>query len=541
MLKQWMLGFFAVLLPCVGTPTVGEARELFNSADRCMACHNGLYTPTGEDISIGFNWRPSMMANAARDPYWHAAVRRESIDYPMVQASIEGECSICHMPMASLSAKALGQRGTVFSHLPIGKQDTPADRFAADGVSCTTCHQVENQKLGTRESFTGGLVIDTTRSWGQRRIYGPYHIDPGRTRIMRSASEFVPSQATHLKQSEVCATCHTLYTHARGPKGEVIGEFPEQVPYLEWQHSSYRTKKSCQNCHLPTLKNHVSITSVWGQPRSDFSSHSFNGGNFFIPRLFNRYRDQLGVDALSTELDLARQKTVAHLQSSTASVAIERAEIQDEKLAIEVKVTNWAGHKLPTAYPSRRAWLHLTVRGNDGTTLFESGAPLPNGSIRGNDNDQDLRRYEPHYTKIERPDQVQIYESILGDRNGQVTTGLLSAVRYLKDNRLLPRGFDKASAPKDIAVQGDALQDADFTAGGDRVQYLVPLRSYFSPLTIEVRLWYQPIAYSWAQNLRPYNASEPKKFLRYYDSMRTATAQLLTRAMVKLHGPTKEL
>ena len=32
-----------------------------------------------------------------------------------------------------------------------------------------------------------------------------------------------------------------------------------------------------------------------------------------------------------------------------------------------------------------------------------------------------------------------------------------SALRYVKDNRLLPEGFDKRSAPKDVAVHGDAL------------------------------------------------------------------------------------
>ena len=54
----------------------------FQTSDRCVACHNGITTPTGEDISIGVNWRTSMMANAGRDPYWMAGVRREMIDHP---------------------------------------------------------------------------------------------------------------------------------------------------------------------------------------------------------------------------------------------------------------------------------------------------------------------------------------------------------------------------------------------------------------------------------------------------------------------------
>ena len=51
-------------------------------------------------------------------------------------------------------------------------------------------------------------------------------------------------------------------------------------------------------------------------------------------------------------------------------------------------------------------------------------------------------------------DQVQIYEPILGDRGGVPTTGLLTATQYLKDNRLLPRGFDKATADPQIGVYG---------------------------------------------------------------------------------------
>ena len=49
----------------------------FRTSDRCVACHNELKTSSGEDISIGYQWRASIMANSARDPYWQGSVRRE--------------------------------------------------------------------------------------------------------------------------------------------------------------------------------------------------------------------------------------------------------------------------------------------------------------------------------------------------------------------------------------------------------------------------------------------------------------------------------
>src|SRR5258708_27133801 len=72
----------------------------FQTSDRCLACHNGLTTPSGEDISIGLAWRASMMANSARDPYWQASVRRETLDHPQSRGLIEDESCICHMSMA---------------------------------------------------------------------------------------------------------------------------------------------------------------------------------------------------------------------------------------------------------------------------------------------------------------------------------------------------------------------------------------------------------------------------------------------------------
>ena len=45
------------------------AGTFFRTSDRCEACHNGLTTSSDENVSIGFEWRASIMANSSRDPY----------------------------------------------------------------------------------------------------------------------------------------------------------------------------------------------------------------------------------------------------------------------------------------------------------------------------------------------------------------------------------------------------------------------------------------------------------------------------------------
>jgi hypothetical protein len=173
----------------------------------------------------------------------------------------------------------------------------------------------------------------------------------------------------------------------------------------------------------------------------------------------------------------------------------------------------------------------VTVRDAQGRVTFESGAFEPPGAIAGNDADADPAAFEPHYEEITRPGQVQIYEPILGDRTGAPTTGLLTAVRYLKDNRLLPRGFDKHTAAAEIGVYGGAAADADFAGGSDRVRYRVPA-SGAGPHRVEVELRYQPIAYRWAHNLERYDAPEPKRFVRYYKAGAPESSVVVATAVV---------
>ena len=117
---------------------------------------------------------------------------------------------------------------------------------------------------------------------------------------------------------------------------------------------------------------------------------------------------------------------------------------------------------------------------------------------------------------------------------GDPTTGLLSAVGFLKDNRILPRGFAKDAAPDEVAVIGDARVDADFLGGSDQVRFELDVVDAFGPLRVSCALWYQPIAYRWALNLEPYDAPEPERFLRYYREMADVSALRLAEAAVSV-------
>ena len=528
-----MLGTVAVATTVAVAPApAGAPPPLFATSDQCLACHNGMTTPSGEDVSIGFAWRGSMMANSARDPYWQAAVRRETVDYPAAASVIQNECAACHMPMARFQAHVAGRELEVFSRLGGGvRRGGPAVATRSRWTGCRARSATSFRTAVRGWSTTansrstpparGASVSCSARTTSRR---------PGRASCIRRRGFSRRARPTwNSRRSARPATRCIRRRSAGAPGDKPAARFPEQVPYLEWRASAYVREKSCQACHMTFTAEPTPAASVLGEPRERFARHGFQGANFFMLAMLERYRGELGVVALPQELSLSRQRTLELLRTSAASLSIARAEIRDGRLEAEVVVTNTAGHKLPTAYPSRRAWLRFVVSDGGGRRLWASGALRPDGSIEGNDNDRDPLAFEPHHRVIETPDQVQIYESIMLDARGRVTTGLLSAVRYVKDNRLLPRGFDKAAAGDDYAVGGDAKDDPDFQGGGDRVVFRPRLPpGAVGPFRIDVELLYQPIAFRWAHNLDAYRAApEPARFVRYYEAMSTGSATTL--------------
>ena len=154
-----------------------------------------------------------------------------------------------------------------------------------------------------------------------------------------------------MRRSELCATCHTLFTTALDAEGRAVGRLPEQVPFLEWQHSAYNTERSCQDCHMPPVAEPTPIASVLGEPREGLSRHTFLGGNFFMLRMLNRYRNDLGVTAPPHELEAAAMATERQLRADTATVRIAEARRTGSNATFTVIVENLTGHKLPTGIP----------------------------------------------------------------------------------------------------------------------------------------------------------------------------------------------
>jgi hypothetical protein len=513
-----------------GMPLTNFETADFSGSGICGRCHTNLTDDRYNDVSIDTQWRSTMMANASKDPFWQAKVSAEVLRNPALQSVIEDKCSTCHMPMGRTQANNDGSPVAIFGNGFLDPAN-PLHEAAMDGVSCTLCHQIQNVNLGQMESFSGHYTIDTSTSSPNRLIFGPYSnplVNP-----MRNMSGFTPDQGAHIEDSGLCATCHTLFTPYVDAGGNVVGEFPEQTPYLEWEHSKYgdgvgSDDIQCQECHMPKADGAVVISNMphMLSGREPFYKHYFVGGNAFMLKILKDNLTELGVSASTQQMEATIDRTLTQLQNKTGDITILDAQVANDQLSAQIGVTNLSGHKLPSGYPSRRVWIHMLVTDSMGREVFESGEPRSDGSITGNNAGADLSTFEPHYDTITSTEQVQIYEPIMIDTDKDVTYTLLRSAAYIKDNRLLPAGFDKTTADADVAVYGDAAQDSDFVGSGDQVTYQIDVTSYTAPFSVSVKLLYQSISYPFVKDLRKDNNTYITQFGDLYDAADKTPVQI---------------
>ena len=533
---------------------------VFTEAATCRTCHRATdpgVTPSalrfpdadGRDVSPDGGWPASMMALAFHDPYFQAVVADEAAQFPALAGDIEDKCLTCHSPMgrthAHRTGTGLSSEDCVLNADGCYRMETAwQDMHAREGVSCTLCHQqTDDGHLGTAESFSGGYEVVATP--GEKKAFGRYP-DP-KTHGMASFSGHMPVEADYMGESAACATCHNLYTPTLDLAGNPTGDrFLEQGPHLEWRNSRFAGETSCQDCHMRTPEPGYR-SALATNPRGDLPpglaeragvpSHAFLGGNAHMLEVMAAFPAEAGLGTAVSGVALREKaaRTRQFLGAQAADLTVRDLSWDGSRLALDLAIHNRTGHKLPTSFPSRRMWVHLTVTDGNGRVLFESGAVDEEGRLQvaadplaeaclavdkpagfGN-----AGCYAPHRDVITAPDQAAVYEAVLGDVNGDITHVLLHADRYLKDNRIPPEGFTE-SGPDFVAATataGAARDDGDFNQDGDGagtgtdvVHYRIPLTQGGTGLTVRAELLYQAVRPAFVAGL--HSETEPVETFR---------------------------
>ena len=484
-----------------------DSALIFPVGAACRGCHgkdpmnNAYINDAGEDVNLYDDWQTSMMANSAKDPFWRAKVSHEVATFPQHRTDTEDKCTSCHAPQGHYTHHIRGKGQYGFADLLI-------DTVGQDGVSCGACHQMSEDNLG--ELFSGNLVYDTTRT-----MYGPFEFP-----FAAPMSDFVgfnPVYSEHINDEGLCAGCHTLVTNSYDVDGNLSDNFfAEQATYHEWLNSIYakgEEKQTCQSCHIPRINDSIVISANYAflEGRSPFGLHELVGGNVTMLNLLKENKEALGIDASDEQFDETIAATRDMLQRRSLDLNVNFIRNINDTVVFDVKITNRAGHKFPSGYPSRRAILQFVAVTEVGDTLFQSGTLDDTWEVADLDPE-----FEPHYDMINSEDQVQIYEFVTGNSEGKFTTLLEQAFVGLKDNRIPPRGFRTDHSTYDtVTIVGAALTDDDFNfagttegTGSDMIQYQIPLNGYSGNLNIYTAVIYQPLPPRWMQPM--FDTSTPE-------------------------------
>jgi hypothetical protein len=489
----------------------------------CSGCH-GDFTPGSADSSfLPFNtWGGSMMAHAARDPLFWAALDVANADAEDAGVPGVGDyCLRCHTPNGWLEGRVRkttigeivdGQNGCLLT----GDHDDP-DQTMNDysGITCHFCHRLTEQGPGGEiaPQGNGNFWVDDadecvtsqgTHSGPCRR--GPYDY---------SASDPLAPQyhgwvySSFHDRGPICGTCHDVSTPITSdgpfktlilPDGSDSGiPMPVERTFTEWQRSDYADVvfrdrfgddfdftpqlargAACQDCHMASSEDPLARAckpfNPEGSRTGNLPMHEFTGANTWIPAII---RDEYGagiggssaattIESLNATIDRARQMLTersATIETSVAAAGVDQIEAT-------VKVTNLAGHKLPTGYAEgRRMWLHVVARNASNDVVWENGA------------------WNSTTGELAEDSQTRIYETVQGIWNPSTMTcetkDDLDRKQFhfvlnnciAKDNRIPPLGFTGGTDLETRPV-GHAYppgNGAGTLANYDIATYLIPL------------------------------------------------------------------
>jgi hypothetical protein len=485
-------------------------------AGACFYCHGG-YDPEEAPFD---RWAGSMMANATRDPIFHAALAIANQD-----AAESGElCIRCHAPTGWLAGRSTPTDGSALQG------------FDYAGVSCNFCHRMVDPVADLANPPEDPAILAALSAPPSDPSHnGQYIVDP----LDRRRGPFDPSvcqnyhearQSPFHQEALLCATCHDVsnpaYTRVGGaipsasdtyalntlgvehPTHERYDEFPVERTFSEWLQSDFAegpvemgglfggnktAVSTCQDCHMPDTTGTGCAPGFGGPERTDLPQHDFNGANSWVPLAIYSLDQSLLLYGASESSGLPLnyfQEAVARNVSM-----LERASdltLSNDGETLGVRITNNSGHKLPTGYPEgRRMWIQVRFRDAQGVLLAEHGA------------------YDFATATLTASD-TKVYEADLGlDAAAAAATGLAAGPSFhfalnnkvYKDNRIPPRGFTNAGF-ESVQAQpvGAAYADGQHW---DDTDYAIPCAA----ASAEVTVYHQTTTREYIEFLRDENAT----------------------------------
>jgi hypothetical protein len=427
----------------------------------CAVCHGG-FDAASEPYAT---WRGSLMGNAGRDPLFFAQMTLANQDV----SNAGYYCMRCHVPSAIVTGHAMP---------PDGSALTAAD---GEGVSCQLCHTMVDPIYRPGISPVEDLPILTALGADKPNHYGNsmFVLDPqARRRSARpdpqAAHEFIasPFHAT----GDMCGTCHEVGNVAvsrqtdgtyryngigqRSPTDNPNDHFPLERTYSEWKLSAFAnggvdmggrfggagvtTVSSCQDCHMPRAAAKLCVLTP---TRSDARRHEFAGAAAQVLDLISAYT-QNDSSVSQPALAAGRAAAVSMLQRAAS------LDVHALGSALNVRVINESGHKLPTGHiEGRRVWINVKYFGAAGQIVREHGA------------------YDYATAELDTAS-TTVYEMHVGlSAFAAQATGLTAgptgrmamADTIEKDNRIPPRGFINAAfESRGAPVVGAAYADDQY-------------------------------------------------------------------------------
>jgi hypothetical protein len=414
----------------------------------------------------------------------------------------------------------------------------PYGALAREGISCAVCHHIaksdvplmtfiDREATGKFQLTASDELEGPFEKPAETPMKHSLNIKPVHDDYTKSARICGTCHTIHLP---VVDAVDEPKAHATAAACQDEKFSFEQATYLEWINSAYQNEigpgdhasaRTCQDCHMTGKLNgtqiqtqiavvedekypaaeHVAREGLNVPIRADgYSRHQFQGLNVFLLSMFDQFNEQLGVrkcDYMSSGcagkepasgIPFALRNFAEQTARETATVAVSKPSFEGSTLTADVTITNLTGHRFPSGVSFRRAFIDFIVSGKDNKVLFESGATNSIGAIvdasgtvlpseyNGSAGERG-HAFQPHFwtgNPITRSDQVQIYEELLKDADGNFTTSFIRQDCHFKDNRILPLGWRK-SGPDVKQFHGKPLEETWSDLTGDDPYYADPL------------------------------------------------------------------